>query len=116
MASSLSFSTTGNNGLPSCMALSSHSSDGCTYGQAMFSKKSKSRELSIVSVATDLPPIVLQPPWKEVTKVQKLVAWTSVREERWEGKLVVEGEIPQWLVCLCVCVCRTMCQILNHDA
>lgn len=28
------------------------------------------------------------------------VAWTSVRQERWEGELAVEGEIPLWLVCV----------------
>ncbi|RWW29741.1 hypothetical protein GW17_00005724 [Ensete ventricosum] len=27
----------------------------------------------------------------------KLAAWTSVRQERWEGKLVVEGDVPLWL-------------------
>lgn len=28
----------------------------------------------------------------------KLSAWTSVRQERWEGDLAVEGHIPAWLV------------------
>ncbi|GLT48200.1 hypothetical protein SLA2020_218400 [Shorea laevis] len=28
---------------------------------------------------------------------QNHVAWTSIRQERWEGELVVEGEIPLWL-------------------
>ncbi|KAJ6811758.1 putative carotenoid cleavage dioxygenase 8-like protein B, chloroplastic isoform X1 [Iris pallida] len=27
----------------------------------------------------------------------KLGAWTSIRQERWEGELEVEGEIPLWL-------------------
>nr|ABF70124.1 dioxygenase-related protein [Musa balbisiana] len=27
----------------------------------------------------------------------KLAAWTSIRQERWEGKLVVEGDVPRWL-------------------
>ncbi|MQM11929.1 hypothetical protein Taro_044845 [Colocasia esculenta] len=27
----------------------------------------------------------------------KLVAWTSIRQERWEGELVVDGDIPLWL-------------------
>lgn len=26
------------------------------------------------------------------------VAWSSVKQERWQGELVVEGEIPKWLV------------------
>ena len=25
-------------------------------------------------------------------------AWTSIRQERWEGDLAVEGRIPEWLV------------------
>ncbi|RAL52918.1 hypothetical protein DM860_007686 [Cuscuta australis] len=32
-----------------------------------------------------------------VAAERKLAAWTSVRQERWEGELVVEGEIPKWL-------------------
>ncbi|KAK8938957.1 hypothetical protein KSP39_PZI011520 [Platanthera zijinensis] len=27
----------------------------------------------------------------------QLSAWTSIAQERWEGKLIVEGEIPLWL-------------------
>ncbi|KAK9058866.1 hypothetical protein SSX86_023710 [Deinandra increscens subsp. villosa] len=97
MAFSLSYSSMGNHGLSSCTAVADRNSGGCcTFGQAIVWKKSKSRELSIVSVATDLPPI-LQPPWKEVVREQKLAAWTSVRQDRWEGELVVEGEIPKWL-------------------
>ncbi|OEL31832.1 Carotenoid cleavage dioxygenase 8-like protein A, chloroplastic [Dichanthelium oligosanthes] len=30
----------------------------------------------------------------------KLSAWTSVRQERWEGELAVEGRLPDWLVLL----------------
>lgn len=28
----------------------------------------------------------------------KLAAWTSIRQERWEGDLAVEGHLPLWLV------------------
>ncbi|KAK3165421.1 hypothetical protein QOZ80_1AG0032970 [Eleusine coracana subsp. coracana] len=28
---------------------------------------------------------------------EKLAAWTSIRQERWEGDLVVEGHLPPWL-------------------
>nr|GLL38076.1 carotenoid cleavage dioxygenase 8 homolog B, chloroplastic [Ipomoea trifida] len=41
-----------------------------------------------------MPAAVASPP--EV-KERKLAAWTSVRQERWEGELFVEGEIPKWL-------------------
>ncbi|KAM0053618.1 putative oxidoreductase [Helianthus debilis subsp. tardiflorus] len=99
MAFSLSYSAIGNYGLRSCMGVANRDSDG-TFGQAMFPKISKSRESSKVSVATDFPPVVVQqPPWRDqvATKERKLAAWTSVRQDRWEGELVVEGEIPQWL-------------------
>ena len=28
----------------------------------------------------------------------ELSAWTSVRQERWEGELPVQGHLPDWLV------------------
>ncbi|GAB2223275.1 hypothetical protein Droror1_Dr00017415 [Drosera rotundifolia] len=46
-----------------------------------------------------LPPSVTVPaPAKEaVGSKGKLAAWTSIKQEKWEGELIVEGEIPQWL-------------------
>lgn len=80
--------------------------DGYVFGKAIFSRKlAKKRELSIMNVATKAPvvaPVVAPPPRREVTvgdDRRKLAAWTSIRQERWEGELVVEGEIPLWLVC-----------------
>lgn len=106
MASSLvSFLATGNYISSSCRVISSHDIDRCTFGQASFPNKSKSRELSVVSVATDFPLVVQQQPWKEVEKEKKLVAWTSIQQDRWDGELIVEGKIPQWLVCVCVTRC-----------
>ncbi|CAH1442184.1 unnamed protein product [Lactuca virosa] len=96
MTSSFPFSPTRNYGLPSCM-VSNHASDGCSFGQPSFPKNKKSRELNIVSVATDLPMVVQSPLWKEVAQERKLAAWTSIQQERWEGELCVNGEIPQWL-------------------
>lgn len=105
MASSLSSSAIKAYGYPSrmaatdCHSISGSDCGGGTYGQASFWKNSKKRELSIVSVATDLPAVVQQPPpWKEEIKERKLAAWTSVRRDRWKGELVVQGEIPKWLV------------------
>ena len=76
--------------------------DGSVFGKAIFSRKlAKKRELSIMNVATKAP-VVAPPPRRKVTvgdDHRKLAAWTSVRQERWEGELVVEGEIPLWLVC-----------------
>ncbi|CAI9267875.1 unnamed protein product [Lactuca saligna] len=99
MTSSFPFSPTRNYGLPSCMVSNHHASDGFSFGQGQpsFPKNKKSRELNIVSVATDLPMVVQSPLWKEVAQEQKLAAWTSIRQEQWEGELCVNGEIPQWL-------------------
>ncbi|KAM7493326.1 hypothetical protein LguiB_027935 [Lonicera macranthoides] len=74
--------------------------DGSVFGKAIFSRKlAKKRELSIMNVATKSPAVAL-PCRREVTvgdDRRKLAAWTSVRRERWEGELPVEGEIPIWL-------------------
>ncbi|WCJ29523.1 Carotenoid cleavage dioxygenase 8 chloroplastic [Euphorbia peplus] len=50
----------------------------------------------ITNVATQPPPIMLSPE-KDVHSDRDHVAWTSVRQERWEGELLVQGEIPLWL-------------------
>ncbi|PON94648.1 Carotenoid cleavage dioxygenase [Trema orientale] len=63
----------------------------------------RKRALMITNVATPpLPKTVAPSPpsdqkngrrdWSHVH-----VAWTSVRQEKWEGELAVEGEIPLWL-------------------
>lgn len=97
MTSSLPFSAPTNCGLTSCMVVSNHATDGCSFGVHILPKNKKSRRLNIVSVATDLPMVVQPSLWKDVAKERKLAAWTSVRQDRWEGELHVDGEIPQWL-------------------
>lgn len=57
------------------------------------------RNLTAVNIATRLPVIVPPQPEKETSSERNLAAWTSIRQERWEGELTVEGEIPKWLVC-----------------
>ncbi|KAK8602507.1 hypothetical protein V6N13_057864 [Hibiscus sabdariffa] len=43
-------------------------------------------------------PVIVPSPGKEtVGPDRNHVAWTSVRQERWEGELLVQGEIPLWL-------------------
>lgn len=56
------------------------------------------RGLTVTNAATPSPAIA---PSRETESVvnRNHVAWTSVRQERWEGELIVEGEIPFWLVC-----------------
>ncbi|XAR70853.1 All-trans-10'-apo-beta-carotenal 13,14-cleaving dioxygenase [Bertholletia excelsa] len=70
--------------------------EGPALGKSIFPRKQNTSGLTVTNVATKLPPTVLSPQ-KEVSGHRKLAAWTSVRQERWEGELVVEGEIPLWL-------------------
>ncbi|GER25576.1 carotenoid cleavage dioxygenase 8, partial [Striga asiatica] len=45
-----------------------------------------------------IKPTVYDTQWKQETENnQELVAWTSVKQERWQGELQVEGQIPNWL-------------------
>nr|GME11508.1 carotenoid cleavage dioxygenase 8 homolog B, chloroplastic [Ipomoea batatas] len=63
----------------------------------LIGRTTKQRRLVVSNVASKMAAAgatVASPP--EV-KERKLAAWTSVRQERWEGELVVEGEIPKWL-------------------
>ncbi|XP_019184921.1 PREDICTED: carotenoid cleavage dioxygenase 8 homolog B, chloroplastic [Ipomoea nil] len=61
----------------------------------------KHRRLVVSNVASQMPAAaaVASPLDRAAAEVEerKLAAWTSVRQERWEGELVVEGEIPKWL-------------------
>ncbi|KAF6164493.1 hypothetical protein GIB67_025319 [Kingdonia uniflora] len=53
-------------------------------------------DLIATNVATR-PPISIPFPVIKHEEGRKLAAWTSIKQERWEGELVVEGEIPKWL-------------------
>lgn len=54
-----------------------------------------------MNVATKQQPAVVPlSPEKVAPKDSKLAAWSSVRQERWQGELSVQGEIPLWLVCM----------------
>ncbi|KAI3454091.1 hypothetical protein Pfo_010754 [Paulownia fortunei] len=73
------------------------------FGETISTEKKKSTKkpcgnpgLTVTNVATK--PISVVPPSKENTKNDhKLAAWTSVRQERWQGELDVQGQIPMWL-------------------
>ncbi|KAJ8774832.1 hypothetical protein K2173_017278 [Erythroxylum novogranatense] len=62
-------------------------------------KSDRSPDSVVTSAVTHHAPPVDPSPGKEAGGggLMSHVAWTSVRQERWEGELVVEGEIPQWL-------------------
>lgn len=73
-------------------------------GRVTSNKLRNFRGLTITNVAT--PPLQKTTPWPPQDQKssprdwsQVHVAWTSVRQEKWEGELAVEGEIPLWLVC-----------------
>lgn len=62
---------------------------------------SNSFKLKANNVATRFPPLIASPTPKkgETNNGGKLSAWTSITQERWEGELHVQGQIPSWLVC-----------------
>ncbi|KAE8712501.1 Carotenoid cleavage dioxygenase 8 [Hibiscus syriacus] len=59
------------------------------------------RRVAIAGVASPLRRPEIVPSLEEETFGRRdrnhHTAWTSVRQERWEGELVVQGEIPLWL-------------------
>lgn len=79
---------------------------GFSKKKGFVSSKRNVRGLTVTNVATPPLPKTSSPPQlpsyqggdgRDPSHVH--VAWTSVRQERWEGELVVDGEIPLWLVC-----------------
>ncbi|KAJ0605462.1 putative oxidoreductase [Helianthus annuus] len=95
MASLIPTSAAKNSGYSSSMAIPDDVRVLSIFGKPMVSTKKATT--TIVNVATNMPGTTQSPLQKEVVDERKLVAWTSVRQERWEGELVVEGEIPKWL-------------------
>ncbi|KAL0288599.1 UNVERIFIED_CONTAM: Carotenoid cleavage dioxygenase 8B, chloroplastic [Sesamum angustifolium] len=53
--------------------------------------------LSISNVATRPTPVVAPSKQGIQTNYEKLVAWNSVKQERWQGELQVQGQIPLWM-------------------
>ncbi|KAI3791998.1 hypothetical protein L2E82_05867 [Cichorium intybus] len=88
------FTIANNHGLLPDVAVWDDARGSPIFGMPRVSTK-KTRIVT-VNVATDLPGIQ-SPIERNVSDDGKLAAWTSVRQERWEGELVVEGEIPKWL-------------------
>ncbi|GAB2275740.1 Carotenoid cleavage dioxygenase 8, chloroplastic [Dionaea muscipula] len=83
-------------------------------GRSNFPSRSDTGNLVVTQIATKLPlvapplpphppPTPTPPPPAPRTPKEasgnkgKLAAWTSIKQEKWEGELVVEGEIPLWL-------------------
>ncbi|XP_021911970.1 carotenoid cleavage dioxygenase 8 homolog B, chloroplastic-like [Carica papaya] len=74
-----------------------HPCDYIKYGFPLGNSVSSKRDLTITKVATQLPVVGAPSLETEIMGNRNHVAWTSVRQERWEGELAVEGEIPLWL-------------------
>ncbi|XP_047306933.1 carotenoid cleavage dioxygenase 8 homolog B, chloroplastic [Impatiens glandulifera] len=55
------------------------------------------KKLSLITNVAGYKFPVVAPPQELAGKNQKLAAWTSIRQERWEGELTVQGDIPLWL-------------------
>ncbi|XP_062024919.1 carotenoid cleavage dioxygenase 8 homolog B, chloroplastic [Rosa rugosa] len=100
---SLGFSVgCGNSCLLPRAAVSNHSNPNSSRdGFNPLKKGAKSRKrLTSTNVASPPLPAVAAPhlpPSKETDDRRSHVAWTSVRQERWEGELYVQGQIPLWL-------------------
>ncbi|KAM0024489.1 putative oxidoreductase [Helianthus debilis subsp. tardiflorus] len=94
MASFIPTSAAKNSGYPSSMAIPDDVRVFSIFGKPMVS--TKKTKTTILNVATNMSG-AQSPLQKEVVDERKLVAWASVRQERWKGELDVKGEIPKWL-------------------
>lgn len=72
--------------------------EGFSLGKTTFARKRDPRDSMVTKVATQAPTMFPSLD-KELAGDRNHVAWTSVRQERYEGELAVQGEIPLWLVC-----------------
>lgn len=76
---------------------SDHLQKDTSFNERCIFRKS---DLTVTRVATK--PIVAVSAMELDTHIiqdQVHTAWTSIRQERWEGELEVEGQLPLWLVC-----------------
>ncbi|KAI3839517.1 hypothetical protein MKW92_027043 [Papaver armeniacum] len=97
---SLTFRTIASNTFPSGLADFGVSGAHTRGGLTVASKKWCNRGVKVTNVATRPPPqsTSLAPDIESTDEDEhKSVAWTSIRQERWEGELAVDGEIPLWL-------------------
>ncbi|KAJ6361526.1 hypothetical protein OIU78_002038 [Salix suchowensis] len=70
--------------------------EGFSLGKTTFARKRDPRDSMVTKVATQAP-TMFPSLEKELAGDRNHVAWTSVRQERYEGELAVQGEIPLWL-------------------
>lgn len=64
-------------------------------------KRDLQEHLTVTNVASPLP-VIAPPPEERPPMItgdrEHHVAWTSIPQERWEGELLVQGQLPLWLV------------------
>ncbi|XP_077211360.1 carotenoid cleavage dioxygenase 8 [Tasmannia lanceolata] len=94
---SITFVGSSNNIFPSISGPDSGNSDSHVFpSKGQLPTRRRMLESPIVRVATR-PPVIIPSTPTETESKGKLAAWTSIQQERWEGELSVEGEIPLWL-------------------
>ncbi|KAL6501980.1 Carotenoid cleavage dioxygenase 8, chloroplastic [Orobanche gracilis] len=82
--------------------------ESCFFGKTInpTPRKILSRDVSENTRLSTISNVAIKPPAVDASSKQeansnnnsrKLVAWTSVMQERWQGELEVQGEIPSWL-------------------
>lgn len=77
---------------------SNHRRYGFLSNTTRLTTTSPTQDSHLVRVATEPSVVVPSPITTENYNEKKLAAWKSIRQERWEGEMNVEGEIPLWLV------------------
>ncbi|XP_068638530.1 carotenoid cleavage dioxygenase 8 homolog B, chloroplastic-like [Aristolochia californica] len=66
------------------------------YSKSLLPFRRPMLDSTVTNVAVK-PPVILPPLVTETFHDNRLAAWKSIRQERWDGELKVEGEIPFWL-------------------
>ncbi|KAJ4825083.1 Carotenoid cleavage dioxygenase 8 B, chloroplastic [Turnera subulata] len=66
------------------------------FKEGIFARKCNTRDSIVTNVAIQPSPLFPSPEKQDFAE-RNHVAWTSVRQERWEGELDVQGMIPLWL-------------------
>ncbi|KAG2691874.1 hypothetical protein I3760_08G026300 [Carya illinoinensis] len=101
---SMSYLAIGNSSFPAIVSVPDKSrgvNDGFSFRTGNVTRKCNARGLTVTNVATPVTvPLPAAAPSREKEKSSSSrnhVAWTSVMQERWEGELIVEGDIPLWL-------------------
>ena len=83
-------------------AMSHHNNDISLRNKVIINKGQRNlRDLTVANVASPSLPVITPPTPEEHGgrhHHHHHVAWTSIPQEKWEGELQVEGEIPLWLV------------------